>query len=138
MSDEDLRPRVAEHIDTVLQITCQSICQVEYSNYFEFVADFVKFYEVCIKDKILPVLQKIIERIVHEHTKLQNNQGNEDSRQLIIKCCNIIRTIVDRECYGRFYDQIEPMLQILFVKLTDPTQIFFDDELVMIIKRMIK
>ena len=30
------------------------------------------------------------------------------------------------------------MLQILFAKLSDPTQIFFDDELVMIIKRMIK
>ena len=71
VSDEDLRPRVALYIDTVLQITCQSICQVEYSNYFEFVAEFVKFYEFSIKEKIIPVLQKIIERIIHEHTRMQ-------------------------------------------------------------------
>jgi len=49
---------------------------VTYSNYFEFVAEFVKFYENSINEKILPVLAKIIERIHFEHAKIQ--QGAND------------------------------------------------------------
>lgn len=83
-------------------------------------------------------MQKVIERINIELTKINSGNGQDISRQLIIKCCNIIRQIVDRDFYSAYYDQIEEMLKPIFDLLVQPTKIFFDDEIVMIIKRMIK
>jgi hypothetical protein len=42
---------------------------ITYPSFFEFIQEFVKFYAPVLKNFVLPILEKVISRILQEHQK---------------------------------------------------------------------
>lgn len=58
---------------------------------------------------------------------------------IINKCWNVIRLICERSEYmPRFNNQIEEMLKQLYIFMIDPTQISFEDDIVLNLKQFIR
>jgi len=111
---------------------------ITYPSFFEFMQEFVKFYAVVLANFVLPILDRIINRILLEQQrKIQDPSYNP--QVIISKCWNIIRVVVDRSEYMPHHAvAIEQMMKPLFFFLADPTQISFDDDILMCIKAVIR
>lgn len=69
VSDSDLAPRMEPLLRHVVQTICDITGVVQYSNYFEFVVEFVKFYAVALLGDVLLILNSVISRILSEHNQ---------------------------------------------------------------------
>ena len=82
--------------------------------------EFVKFYAPVLKNQILQILDQVINRILQEQQK-KNEEPSYNPQVIISKCWNIIRVIVDRSEYMPLHSvAIEQMMKPLFILLAEP------------------
>lgn len=112
---------------------------ITYPDYFEFLLEFVKFYEKVLHNFILDILQTLINRVLAEHGKLAADPSLTLPRVVILKSWNIIKLVCERTEYmSKFNQLIEEKLKQLYVFMIDPTQIIFEDEIVANLKQLIR
>ena len=65
---------------------------------------------------------------------------SEGKHKIVIdKCWNIVRAAIEQSVYMNKYSvQIEDMLKPLYVMISEPAKITFEDELVMAVKSQIR
>lgn len=136
VSDTDLAPRLEELLPRIVEILGQQTATIPHVSFFEFMQEFVKFYAVVLSPYILQILTTMVQRIVSEQ---QKPRGEDKSPQIIqSKCWNVIRIVVDRHEYQSHQAEIEILLTPLFMFLADPSQISFEDDIVMCVKAVIR
>lgn len=69
VSDADLAPRLEPLLNDIVKILNTMTPVITYIDYFEFLLEFVKFYENVLHNYILEIVQKLINRVLAEHGK---------------------------------------------------------------------
>ena len=139
VSDSDLAPRLEPMLPQIVEILNQMTPVIKYPAYFEFLSEFVKFYAVVLKQFILPILSTVINRILAEQNILAADPSDKSPSVIINKSWNVIRLICDRPEYmPALNNEIEEMLKQLFVFMIEPTNINFEDDIVMNVKQFIR
>ncbi len=64
VSDTDLAPRLEPMLPEISVILQNLIVVITYPSFFEFMQEFVKFYAPVLKNFVLPILEKVIGRIL--------------------------------------------------------------------------
>jgi len=136
VSDSDLAPRLEPMLPRIVEILCQLTGVICYPAYFEFLSEFVKFYAVVLKDYVHSILGSVINRILAEQHKIQSNTEEKTPGTVVIgKCWNVIKMICERHEYmPEMHSMIEDMLKQLYVFMTDPKKISFEDDITMNMK----
>jgi len=104
--------------------------------YFEFIYDFsVTFWKVLeLESRVL--IRASVARIVQE----TQSQVKCDNYSLIVqKCLNILKQITNKkELVVQYYGEVEQCLLPLFEFMTDPSKISFAEDIMVILKNLIK
>jgi len=69
VSDADLAPRLEPLLNDIVKILNTMTPVITYIDYFEFLLEFVKFYENVLHNYILEIVQTLINRVLAEHGK---------------------------------------------------------------------
>jgi len=64
VSDTDLAPRLEPMLPEISVILQNLIGVITYPSFFEFMQEFVKLYAPVLKNFVLPILEKVIGRIL--------------------------------------------------------------------------
>lgn len=83
----------------IVEILNKLTPQVTYSAYFEFLAEFVKYYAVVLREFILSILGTVINRILSEQITISHSPSEQLPGVIINKCWNVIRIICERHEY---------------------------------------
>ena len=101
--------------------------------------EFIKYYAHVLKPYIVTLLVPLVNRIIAEHNYIRQNGDLTNCQSVINKSLNIVRMSADNPCFmPEMYDQFEELLKPLFVFIENPSVISFDEDLVILIKTLIK
>ena len=102
--------------------------------------DFVKlFCKDLVGPRILSIMNATVSRILKEQNAKQSGMQTDSSSIVLDKCCTILRICVENNTYMmNCQDQAEEELKRIFVYIQEPTQISFEDDILLLIKSLIK
>lgn len=136
--DQDLLPRIVELglVPQLVQMMNHSISGISDSNheYLEFVQDFISTYAAVLNEQVGILAQSVIQRIQVEQSR--TNADNEHFKQ---KCINLLVHITQNKLLmSKYAADFERLYMPIFEFMVDPTQISFEDNILLMIKNFIK
>lgn len=90
-----------------------------------------------MNEQIIIIFEAIVNRVLAEQASKE--KGPDAANMRIGKCMNILRGIIDKQEYiSAFADTFEEKLKPLYMFMADPTQINFDEDILLILKSFIR
>ena len=141
VTDHDVAPRLLDHLDYILTQLSQLIGRVKFVNFFDFINDFVKLFAKPLAEsqKIHFIMHAVINRILAEQQAHVDGSHTDKSDMIIDKCCTNLRICVENGNYmPAMKEQFEETLKPIFLYLGEPEKISFVDDILLIVKGMIR
>lgn len=142
IADKDLIPRLQNHLPSLIQTLCHCNTVISIKLYFEFLQDFIKYYNkamvsVGCSEDIITIVNSLVQRILTE-LKACHEKG-ERNNIIIMKCWNVIRLITELDTFMPAYaSPIEEQLKPLFEFMVDPSKIEFEEDIILTVRSFIK
>lgn len=140
VTDHDVAPRLKLYLDYIVMQLKQLLDTVTFVNFFDFMNDFVKLFSKDLNGpRILSLMQAVVARICKEQQAKLSGTLSDQSSIVLDKCCTILRICVDSPVYmATMQEQFEEALKPIFRFISEPTQISFEDDILLLLKSMIK
>jgi hypothetical protein len=107
---------------------------IEEADYFEFIKEFVSTFKLHLFDEIVDLVSHIVNRV-----KISLHSSSDSAQQIMQQCINVLRKITDtKEIVTKLGPQIEIALIPVLELMADPSKINFEDDLLVIIKNLIR
>lgn len=137
ISDKDLIPRLEPHLPRLIKVLNQCNQKITIKLYFNFLQDFVKYYNQAIGEDVISLASSLVQRILVE-LKSCHEKG-ERNNLIINKCWNVLRMICEMDSFMPQHSApLEETLKPLFEFMVDPSKVEFEDDIVLTIKSFIK
>ena len=140
VTDHDVAPRLTEYLDYIVGEIIKLLDTVTFVNFYDFLNDFVKlFAQQLAGPRIISLVSHLVARISKEQAAKRDGSAADSSAIVLDKCMATLRICVDNGVYmpqlqAPFTEALKPIFEFL----ADPTQIAFEDDIVLLVKSIIK
>ena len=106
--------------------------------FYEFLQEFVKiFAKLLVNGLIKVVFKACVDRMLWDTKKRQ--ESGEGGTVVIDKCCNVLRLCLENHIYmPQLKDDFEELLKPLYLHMSDPLKISFEDDIILMLKTQIR
>ena len=106
--------------------------------FYEFLQEFVKiFAKLLVNGLIKVVFKACVDRMLWDTKKRQ--ESGEGGTVVIDKCCNVLRLCLENQIYmPQLKDDFEELLKPLYLHMSDPLKISFEDDIILMLKTQIR